>query len=139
MVKAIVSLLGLLHLLKTTEMAIGIQCFLIGVVTLPAHEALLLPLRTFPYLRIVRTSTCSVGHQFSTYYINSLHRQISLLTDSYLPNRQPYIYLAQRPASQTTSCLFLTPISFCIISTSLNFFDLYFLLARTAQLGCRPT
>ena len=32
MAKIVVSLLGLLHLLKTTEMAIGIQRFLIGVV-----------------------------------------------------------------------------------------------------------
>ena len=139
MAKAIVSHLGLLHLLKTTEMAIGIRRFLIDVVTLLAHEALLLLLRTFPYLRIVRTFTCSVGHQSSTYYVNSLHRQTSLLTDSYLPNRQSCIYLAQRPASQTTSRLFFTPISFCIIFTSLKFFDLYFLLAKTAQQVCLAT
>ena len=139
MVTVMVSLLGLLHFLKTTEMAIGIQRFLIDVVTLPDHEAPLLCLRTFPYLRIAKTSTCSVGHQSSTYYTHSLRIQTSLLTDSYLPSRQPYTYLGQRPASQTTSRLFLTPISSCIIFTSLRLFDICFLLAKAAQLVCRTT
>ena len=112
MVTVIASFLGLLHLLKTTEMAIGIQRFLIDVVTLLAHEALFLPLRTFPYLRIVRTSTCSLGHQPSTFYTNSLHRQTSFLSDSYLPSRQLHIYLTLRPASQTTSCFFLNSVFF---------------------------
>ena len=83
MVTVMVSLLGLLHLLRNTKMAIGIQRSLIDVVTLLAHEARLLYLRTFSYLRIVKTSTCSLGHQSSTYY---LHRQTSLLTDCYLPS-----------------------------------------------------
>ena len=86
MVTVMVALLGFLHLLKNTKMAIGIQRFLIDVVTLPAHEALRLYSRTFSYLRIVRTSTCSLGHQSSTYYTDSLHRQTSFLTDSYLPS-----------------------------------------------------
>ena len=133
MVTVMVSLLGLLHLLKTTEMAIGIQRFLI------AHEALLLSLRTFPSLRIVRTSTCSLDHQSLTYYTNSLHRQTPLLTDSYFPSRQFYIYLVLRPTCQTASCPFLTPISLCIIFTSLRLFDICFLLAKAAQLVCPTT
>ena len=116
MIAVTVSLLGLLHFLKTTEMAIGIQRFLIDVVALPPHEALLLSLRTFPYTRIVKTSTCSVGHQSSTYHTNSLRRQTSLLTDTYLPSRQPCTYLGQRSVGQTTSRLFLTLISSCIVT-----------------------
>lgn len=40
-------LLSLLHLLENTNMAIGIQHYLIDVVKLLAYEALLAPFRTF--------------------------------------------------------------------------------------------
>lgn len=124
---------GLIAFAKKSDVAIGIQRSSIDIVTLLAHEALLVPFRTLirPHCKYIY-----LVPQYSPIYI--LHSLVTssniFLPNSYLPSKHFHIFFdLERPTQTRTLASSSTQYILRIVHSSLKIFELCFLLAKEAQ------